>query len=286
MASLFFRAHGDSRMRTCFQKSPIKFTTAKLPSTRIILRNEWSGFEKSQPFATLGYLEKSERFTGKIRFFLGWTCYTCENTSLFSRKSRVLHTFEVCAPTGYTRERGGPVVLTILLFKNIVDNWCVWRWKYYLCSYQEFYQKSVTQVLHWFLDEKVIRQTQSLTTINFNKSIFSLVFHLIPKGVLWGVYEWKIKKLFPSKNIIHAGQHTVGSYFLYPFKWWKILHRARLINIWKLFLALTRSCAVLVNQELILAFIDIQGLQYWPLFGLVLCIERKKLQSGKPTWEY
>ena len=118
MASLFFRAHGDSRMRTCFQKSPIKFTTAKLPSTRIILRNEWSGFEKSQPFATLGYLDKSERFTGKIRFFLGWTCYTCENTSLFSRKSRVLHTFEVCAPMGYTRERGAPVVLTILLFQK------------------------------------------------------------------------------------------------------------------------------------------------------------------------
>jgi len=108
MASLFFRAHGDSRMRTCFQKSPIKFTTAKLPSTRIILRNEWSGFEKSQPFATLGYLEKSERFTGKIRFFLGWTCYTCENTSLFSRKSRVLHTFEVCAPTGVYKRKGGP----------------------------------------------------------------------------------------------------------------------------------------------------------------------------------
>jgi hypothetical protein len=54
--------------------------------------------------------------------------------------------------------------------------------------------------------------------------------------------------------LIHAGQHTVGSYFLYPFKWWKILHRARLNNIWKLFLALTRSCAVLVNQELILTF--------------------------------
>ena len=161
MASLFFRAHGDSRMRTCFQKSPIKFTTAKLPSTRIILRNEWSGFEKSQPFATLGYLEKSERFTGKIRFFLGWTCYTCENTSLFSRKSRVLHTFEVCAPTGVYKRKGGPRSSHHFAFsKNIVDNLCVWRWKYYLCSYQEFNQKWYIRVLHWFLNEKVIRQIQ------------------------------------------------------------------------------------------------------------------------------
>ena len=39
------------------------------------------------------------------------------------------------------------------------------------------------------LDKKVIRLTQSLTTINFNKSIFLLVFHLISKGVLWDVYE-------------------------------------------------------------------------------------------------
>ena len=49
-----------------------------------------SEVKKSQPFATLGFLEnKSERFTGKTRFFLGWTCYTCENTSLFSCKNKV-----------------------------------------------------------------------------------------------------------------------------------------------------------------------------------------------------
>ena len=45
------------RVSKNFQKSPIKFTTAKLPSTRIILRNEWNRFEKSQPFATLGFLK-------------------------------------------------------------------------------------------------------------------------------------------------------------------------------------------------------------------------------------
>ena len=102
--------------------------------------------KKSQPFATLGYLEKSERFTGKIRFFLGWTCYTCENTSPFSRKSRVLHTFGVCAPTGVYKMKGGPHSSHHFAFsKNIVDNFCAWRWKYYLCSYQEFYQKRVSK---------------------------------------------------------------------------------------------------------------------------------------------
>ena len=104
---------------------------------------------------------KSERFTGKTRFFLGWTCYTCENTSLFSCKSRVLHTFGVCAPTGVYKMKGGPRSSHYFAFsKNIVDNICVWRWKYYLCSYQEFNQKWYIRVLHWFLDEKVIRQIQ------------------------------------------------------------------------------------------------------------------------------
>ena len=39
------------------------------------------------------------------------------------------------------------------------------------------------------LDKKNFRQPKGLTTIIFNKSIILLVFHLIPKGVLWGVYE-------------------------------------------------------------------------------------------------
>ena len=46
----------------------------------------------------------------------GCTCYTCENTSLFSRKSRVLHTFWCVRLRGYTRQRGAPVVFIILLF--------------------------------------------------------------------------------------------------------------------------------------------------------------------------
>ena len=77
--------------------------------------------KKSQPFATLGYLEKSERFTGKIRFFLGWTCYTCENTSLFSRKSRVLHTFEVCVPTGVYKRKGGPRSSHYFAFSKVLS---------------------------------------------------------------------------------------------------------------------------------------------------------------------
>ena len=123
---------------------------------------EWVAWiEKSQPFETLGFLENSERFTDKTRFFLGCTCYTCENTSLFSCKSRVLHTFGVCAPTGVYKMKGGPRSSHYFAFsKNIVDNICVWRWKYYLCSYQEFNQKWYIRVLHWFLDKKVIRQIQ------------------------------------------------------------------------------------------------------------------------------
>ena len=65
---------------------------------------EW--IEKSQTFETLGFLENSERFTGKTRFFLGCTCYTCENTSLFSCKSRVLHTCVYAY--GGIQEGGGP----------------------------------------------------------------------------------------------------------------------------------------------------------------------------------
>ena len=64
---------------------------------------------------------KSERFTGKTRFFLGWTCYTCENTSLFSCKSRVLHTFGVCAPTGVYKMRGAPRSSHYFAFSKILS---------------------------------------------------------------------------------------------------------------------------------------------------------------------
>ena len=49
--------------------------------------------------------------------------------------------------------------------------------------------KCFTSATLVFGREKRIRQAKGLTTIIFNKSIFLLVFHLIPKGVLWGVYE-------------------------------------------------------------------------------------------------
>ena len=121
MASLFFRAQGDSRMRMCFQKSPIKFTTAKLPSARIILRNEWSGFEKITTIRDSGVSGKKWKVYRQDPILLGWTCYTCENTSLFSCKSRVLHTFRVCAPTGVYKMKGGPHSSHYFAFSKILS---------------------------------------------------------------------------------------------------------------------------------------------------------------------
>ena len=50
----------------------------------------------------------------------------------------------VCTPTGVYKKEGGPCISHNFAFsKNIVDNTCIWRWKHYLHSYQEFYQKKV-----------------------------------------------------------------------------------------------------------------------------------------------
>ena len=122
---------------------------------------------------------------------------------------------------GYTRWREAPHSSHHFAFsKNIVDNLCVWRWKYYLCSYQEYIKKVFHKCYTGFWTRKTSRQPKGLTTIIFNKSIFLLVFHLILKGVLWDVYEWKFKKLFPSK-MIHAGQQSVGNFFSNSIYCWK-----------------------------------------------------------------
>jgi len=98
---------------------------------------------------------KSERFTGKTRFFLGWTCYTCENTSLFSCKSRVLHTFGVCAPTGVYKMKGGPVVLTILLFQKYCRQYMYGDGNTTCVHTRNSIKKRFSQVLHWSLDKKM-----------------------------------------------------------------------------------------------------------------------------------
>ena len=146
-----------------------------------------------------GISGKSERFTGKIRLFLGWTCYTCENTSLFSRKSRVLHTFKVCAPTGVYKRKGGPRSSHYFAFQKYCRQLMCMEMEILLVFIPGILSKRCfTSATLVFWTRKNFRQPKGLTTIIFNKSIFLLVFHLIPKGVLWGVYEWNFKKLFPS----------------------------------------------------------------------------------------
>ena len=89
---------------------------------------------------------KSERFTGKTRFFLGWTCYTCENTSLFSRKSRVLHTFEVCAPTGVYKRKGGPRSSHYFAFSKILSTIYVYGDGNTTCVHTRIFIKKVSTI--------------------------------------------------------------------------------------------------------------------------------------------
>ena len=122
---------------------------------------------------------------------------------------------------GYTRWRGAPVVLTILLFQKILSTIYVYGDGNTTCVHTRNFIKKVFHKCYtgsW--TRKHIRQTKGLTTIIFNKSIFLLVFHLIPKGVLWDVYEWNFQKLFPSK-MIYAGQQTVGNIFSDSYYCWK-----------------------------------------------------------------
>ena len=141
MASLFFRAHGISEW---VRVSKIKFTTAKWPSTRIILRKEWRGVKT---FMTLEFLGLSERFTlyRQDPILLGCTCYTCENTSLFSCKSRVLHTFGVCAPTGVYKMKGGPRSSHYFAFSKVLSTIYVYGDGNTTCVHT---RNSIKKVLH------------------------------------------------------------------------------------------------------------------------------------------
>ena len=103
---------------------------------------------------------KSERFTGKTRFFLGWTCYTCENTSLFSRKSRVLHTFEVCAPTGVYKRKGGPRSSHHFAFSKILSTIYVYGDGNTTCVHtRNFIKKVFHKCYTGLLDKKKLSST-------------------------------------------------------------------------------------------------------------------------------
>ena len=132
-------------MRTCFRKkSLIKFKQSKITFcqnyseervVRSILQNHsrlWSFWKKVKG------LQARPELHFRLYLLYSWEYLPF---SLVSPGCCILS--ECVRLRGYTRERGGPVVLTILLSKVIVDNICAWRWKYYLCSYQDFYQKGV-----------------------------------------------------------------------------------------------------------------------------------------------
>ena len=72
----------------------------------------------SKPFKTLGFLEKSERFTGKTRTKLLVKPVILVRIPPFSLVSPgCCIPFGVCAYGGI-QDEGAPVVLTILLFQN------------------------------------------------------------------------------------------------------------------------------------------------------------------------
>jgi len=113
---------------------------------------------------------KSERFTGKTRFFLGWTCYTCENTSLFSRKSRVLHTFEVCAPTGVYKRKGGPRSSHYFAFQKYCRQLMCMEMEILLVFIPGILSKRCLHKCYtgsW--TRKTLRQPKGLTTIYFQQ---------------------------------------------------------------------------------------------------------------------
>ena len=121
MAYLFYRAHRIPDCVRVFQKSPIKFKQSKITfcqnySEERVVRSILQNHSRLWCF-----WKKSERLTGKTRSkLLVVPVILVRIPPFFSHKSRVLHTFRVCAPTGVYKMKGGPVVLTILLFQKIL----------------------------------------------------------------------------------------------------------------------------------------------------------------------
>ena len=141
LASLFFRTHEDSRIHMCFSNLQSKFTESKKPSTRIILRKQWRRVKPHKHSRLWNFWSQSRRLYRKILTKIEVVpVKTCENTSHFSCKSRVLHAFWCVRLRRYTTRRGS-VILTILLLQTVCRQICVWRWKYYLYSDQEFLYK-------------------------------------------------------------------------------------------------------------------------------------------------
>ena len=140
MVSLFFQAHRITECVRVFQKSPIKFKQSKITLcqnyseervVRSILENHsrlWS------------FWKKVKGLQENLRLYL---LYSWEYLP-FSLVSPGCCILSVCALTGVYKRKGGPHSSHYFAFsKKIVDNICVWRWKYYLCSDQEFNQKKI-----------------------------------------------------------------------------------------------------------------------------------------------
>ena len=156
MASLFFRATGMTECVRVFQKTPIKITKQNhLQPVQFWGRRR---VEKIVPLP----IETLESLDSKAEGYQARPWHNIEVepailvriSPLFSCKSRVLHTCVYAY--GGIQEGGGPPQFSLFCFsKNIVDNICVWSWKHYLYSYQEFSQKKVLTSATLIKDSKV-----------------------------------------------------------------------------------------------------------------------------------
>ena len=153
----YFSEHtGQAEYVRVQSKSPIKLNRSKKPSTRTIPRKEWCGKTSTNIFdrGNSGKKEKIiKRLTGESwKQFEFEPCYTCDNTSQFSYKSRVLHSIMVVRTCGGIFERGAPASLTTLLISvHMSTKKCNWRWilhNFVLLS--GFYFKKLLLVLHLF----------------------------------------------------------------------------------------------------------------------------------------
>ena len=129
MISLFFRAHRITECVCVFQKSPIKFKQSKITFcqnyseervVRSILQNHsrlWSFWKKVKG------LQARPEFNFRLYLLYSWEYLPFSLVSPWC-----------CILSECVRLRG----ILFCFSKIIVDNICAWRWKYYLCSDQEF----------------------------------------------------------------------------------------------------------------------------------------------------
>jgi len=145
MASLFFLAHGASRMLTCTiqnsnqikQKQNTfkqKYSEERVERRKHTTNTFGSGISEEKI---------NKRFTGESwKQFEFEPCYTCEKTSQLSYKSRVLHSIMVVRACGGISERGGSRNSHYFAYSvHTLTKICNWRWILHLCSYQDFISK-------------------------------------------------------------------------------------------------------------------------------------------------